>query len=293
MSGQELIYYRRVKILDKELYTIAQVLVTFIKLPTMAYLDKIYIYPIKSLDRVEVSEVEVLPSGALAGDRTFAMIDSSGRFVNAKRYPQIHLLRSQFDLKTQNVQIQEQGKNKKFDFDLNSDSENFELWMSEFFGFEIKLIKNLEMGFPDDTSSPAPTITSTATLEMMQSWYGDISFEEIRRRFRTNLEIAEVEAFWEDQFFAHKGEASEFKIGNIKFLGVNPCARCIVPTRDSKTGEVYPNFQKIFTQKRQELLPDWAERSQFNHYYRVTVNTRISNLGTDPYLRIGDRILYS
>jgi len=36
----------------------------------MAYLDKIYIYPIKSLVRVEVSEIEVLPSRALAGDRT-------------------------------------------------------------------------------------------------------------------------------------------------------------------------------------------------------------------------------
>ncbi len=256
----------------------------------MAYLNKIYIYPIKSLDRVEVSEVEVLPSGALAGDRTIAMIDGSGRFVNGKRYPQIHLLRSQFDLKTQTVQIQEQGKNENYGFDLSSDFADFELWMSGFFGFQIKLLKNLEMGFPDDINSPAPTITSTATLEMIQSWYDNISFAEIQRRFRTNLEIAGVEAFWEDRLFARKGEAPEFQIGNIKFLGMNPCARCVVPTRDSETGKVYPNFQKTFIKNRQELLPTWAERSQFNHFYRLTVNTRISNLSTDPYLRLGDRV---
>jgi len=75
----------------------------------------------------------------------------------------------------------------------------------------------------------------------------------------------------------------------VEFLGVNPCARCVVPTRNPETGAVYPNFQKIFSQKRQELLPSWAERSQFNHFYRLTVNTKISDLG-DGILRQGDRL---
>jgi uncharacterized protein YcbX len=258
----------------------------------MPYLDKIYIYPIKSLDRVAVSEVQVLSSGALQGDRTFAMFDSDGKFVNAKRYPTIHLLRSQFDLKTQTVQIQVQGQSPNYGFDLNSDSgaKEFELWMSEFFGFRVKLVQNLEMGFPDDTDSPAPTITSKETLEMIQSWYPDLSLEEIRRRFRTNLEMAGIEAFGEDRLFATKNEPVKFQIGNVEFLGVNPCARCVVPTRNSQTGEVYPKFQKIFIQNREEFLPPWAERSQFNHFYRLTVNTRISNLG-DGILRRGDRLL--
>jgi uncharacterized protein len=259
----------------------------------MPYLDKIFIYPIKSLDRVELSEVQVLSSGALQGDRTFAMVDSNGKFVNAKRYPKIHLLRSQFDLKNQTVQIQIQGQDSNYGFDLSNDLNSgsnwvdFELWMSEFFEFSVKLVQNLEMGFPDDTNSPAPTITSTATLETIQSWYPDLSLEEIRLRFRTNLEIAGIEAFGEDRLFAVKNEPVKFQIGNVEFLGINPCARCVVPTRNSKTGEVYPNFQKIFTQKRQELLSTWTERSQFNHFYRLTVNTRISNLG-DGVLRQGD-----
>lgn len=257
----------------------------------MPYLDKIFIYPIKSLDRVEVTEVRVLPSGALEGDRTFAMIDSAGKFVNGKRHPRIHLLRSQFDLKTQIVNIQVQGKEGDYGFDLNNDSDwmDFEVWMSEFFGFSVKLVRDLETGFPDDINSPAPTITSTATLEMIQSWYPDLSLEEVRLRFRTNLELTGIEAFAEDRLFAQKNAPVKFKIGNVEFLGVNPCARCVVPTRNSETGEVYPNFQKIFSQKRQESLPLWAEQSQFNHFYRLTVNTRISDLG-DGILHQGDRL---
>jgi uncharacterized protein len=265
-------------------------------IPLMPYLDKIYIYPIKSLDRSQLSKVEVLPSGALKGDRTYAMIDSLGKFVNAKRYPQIHLLRSQFDMNTQIVQIktQNQGQDSSYNFDLSCSSgcQDFERWMSEFFGFKVALRQNLEMGFPDDTDSPAPTIVTTATLQTMQSWYPDLSLEEVRLRFRTNLEISGMEAFGEDRLFAVKDEPIKFQIGNVEFLGINPCARCVVPTRNPQTGEVYPNFQKIFIKNRQEFLSTWAERSQFNHFYRLTVNTRISQLG-DGILRQGDRLTIS
>jgi len=257
----------------------------------MPYLDRLFIYPIKSLDPVEMTEVEVLISGALKGDRTFAMVDSSGGFVNAKRYPQMHLLRSQFDLNTQIVQIQVQGQESKDSFDLsNSGCKDFEQWMSEFFGFKVTLRQNLEMGFPDDTASPAPTIATTATLETIQSWYTDLSLEEVRLRFRTNLEISGMEEFGEDRLFATKENNIKFQIGNVEFLGINPCSRCVVPTRNPQTGEVYPNFQKIFVKNRQELLPAWAERSQFNHFYRLTVNTRIGDLG-DGILRQGDRLV--
>ena len=60
------------------------------------YLAKILLYPIKSLDGIEVEQATILSSGALQYDREFAFVDGQNRFVNGKRYPQIHLLRSQF-----------------------------------------------------------------------------------------------------------------------------------------------------------------------------------------------------
>ena len=51
----------------------------------MPYLAKLIIYPIKSLDGVEVNQAEVLSSGALKYDRQIALFDQKDRFINGKR----------------------------------------------------------------------------------------------------------------------------------------------------------------------------------------------------------------
>ncbi len=57
----------------------------------MAHLARINIYPVKSLDPQTVEQTIVLPGGALAHDRRFAIRDRQGEFVNAKRTPAAHL----------------------------------------------------------------------------------------------------------------------------------------------------------------------------------------------------------
>ncbi|HEY9655137.1 MAG TPA: MOSC domain-containing protein, partial [Crinalium sp.] len=78
--------------------------------------------------------------------------------------------------------------------------------------------------------------------------------------------------------------------GNVHFAGVNPCQRCIVVTRDAITGEPYPYFQKMFVTKRKETLPEWAEASRFNHFYRLAVNTCVVQPQAGAILRVGDTI---
>jgi uncharacterized protein YcbX len=58
----------------------------------MPYLAGIFIYPIKSLDRIAVTQATILKSGALKHDREFALFDEQGRFVNGKRNAKVHLL---------------------------------------------------------------------------------------------------------------------------------------------------------------------------------------------------------
>ena len=55
----------------------------------MPHIAKICVYPIKSLDGVEVRKAKVLQSGALEYDRQFAIFDEQGKYVNAKRYAKI------------------------------------------------------------------------------------------------------------------------------------------------------------------------------------------------------------
>lgn len=252
------------------------------------YVSRLLIYPIKSLDRVSVEKVAVLKSGALKHDREFAIFDESGHVVNGKRNDRVHALRSEFDLETNFVSLRVQGTNQATIFHIDKEREALECWLGEYFGFPVKMQQNSDTGFPDDMVSPGPTIISTATLEAIASWYPSLDIEEVRLRFRSNIEISGVPAFWEDRLFAEPGKVIHFHIGDVKFMGVNPCQRCIVVTRDSQTGVAYPNFQKTFVTQRRATLPDWAERSRFNHFYRLAINTRLPETEAGKTIYVGD-----
>ncbi|PSB04566.1 MOSC domain-containing protein [Merismopedia glauca] len=247
------------------------------------HIAKLSIYPIKSLDAVSVEQVTVLESGALKQsltDRQWAIFDELGNFANGKRHPKIHALRTQFYLDTNIVELNLQNTDIRVSFNLKQDLAALEEWLSNYFGFPVWVRQNLDAGFPDDIISPGPTIISTATLETVASWYPGLDLEQVRRRFRANIEIGGVPAFWEDRLFG--AQTVNFQIGDVKFIGVNPCQRCVVITRDAQTGEAYPNFQKIFVTKRRETLPEWTDKSRFNHFYRLAINTRLREIQASP-----------
>ncbi|MDB9528959.1 MOSC N-terminal beta barrel domain-containing protein [Oscillatoria sp. CS-180] len=257
--------------------------------PITPRLFKIDLYPFKSLDGVTVPSADVLPSGALKHDRTFALADKSEKFVNAKRYASIHQVRSRFSDDMTEITVWTNDSTDPNTFHLLHDQEKLEAWFSQYFAQPVTLQQNLEQGFPDDTISPGPTVISTATLQAIAGWF-DLSLSETRSRFRTNLEITGVPAFWEDQLFSESGEPVPFTIGDVMFEGINPCQRCVVPTREPQTGAATAGFQKQFSQQRAETLPETVARSRFNHFYRLSVNTRLSPASTSRSLKVGDAI---
>ncbi len=252
----------------------------------MTQLSEISIFPIKSLDRLHLQSSVVLPSGALKGDREFAIVDETGRVVNAKRNANIHKIRSQYEWLNRSVTLSA-PKLTTATFHLDGDRAEIEMWLSEFFEFGVHLEQDEEMGFPDDPESPGPTVISTQSLQAVSSWFDGMALEEARSRFRTNLELDAPKAFWEDQLFGTADYLKPFTIGRVIFHGVNPCQRCIVPTRDSISGEVTTAFQKIFLKNRTATLPASVERSRFNHFYRLSVNTRSNHGGV---VRVGDSV---
>ena len=251
------------------------------------YVSRLFIYPIKSLDGVDVEQATMLKSGAFQRDREFAIVDSSGRFVNGKRDRQIHNIRSRFELNTNQVSLQIAAKPVAM-FDLDRERQALEAWLGKYLGFPVAIAQNLETGFPDDTTSLGPTIISTATLEAIASWYPNLDLEAVRLRFRANIEIAGVPAFWEDRLFTTAEKVVNFQIGKVLFKGINPCQRCVVVTRDARTGEADPNFQKIFVTQRRATLPEWSETTRFNHFFRLAINTQVPESEAGKIIRIGD-----
>jgi uncharacterized protein YcbX len=232
----------------------------------------IRIFPIKSLDGISCSAARIV-AGALENDRRFAVFDAEGRVVNGKRTDRVH--------------------SAALTHDPISSRSAVERELCECFGFEVHLRENAQGGFPDDDNASGPTIVSTATLAAVASWFPGLSVESVRERFRANLEIDGVPPFWEDRLFGEPDTVVKFAIGGVSFDGVNPCQRCVVPTRDPSTGHALPGFQSIFRERREQTLPAWAPRSRFNHFYRLAVNTRIPISENGKILRVGDSVTIS
>lgn len=253
----------------------------------MAFLSAIHVFPIKSLDATSLDKTRVLPGGGLADDRRFCLVDDEGNWINGKRAPAILQLRSSFDLANQSVRFT--SETSAAQFHLVREQIEMTQWLSEYLGRKVQIQENTEQGFPDDPDSPGPTILSDATLAEVAAWFPSFTLIETRRRFRANLEIGAVPPFWEDRLFGEHGGTVRFRIGDVEFLGTNPCQRCPVPSRSPDTAEVTPDFKRIFSEQRKKKLPPWAAVSRFDHFYRLAVNTRLASQG-GGWIRVGDEV---
>lgn len=254
-------------------------------------ISRITLYPIKSFDGVDVSRAELLSSGALAWDRRYALVDSQGRLVNGKRLPALHRIRAKFDLDERLVALRRDGEAAgPAVFHLDEEQTALCEWIGDALGFRVLLIENRITGHPDDLEAPGPTVVATASLREVAGWFADqgLDLDEVRRRFRANIEVDSAPPFWEDGFVAsHPDAVVPLSLGTAALLGVNPCQRCAVPPRNSLTGETLPGFAKRFESRREQTLPAWSPRERFNHFYRLTLNTRPAT-GEPATLRLGD-----
>jgi uncharacterized protein YcbX len=249
------------------------------------------LHPIKSLDPVSVTEARIGPGGGLELDRAWALYTVDGRWVNGKHTAAIHLIRAAFAPDVSSVTLAVPGDRRSIparQFAFPDDTESAAEWFSVYFEQQI-LVRYSAEGFPDDAIAHGPTIVSTATLQAVCDWFRGIGLEEARQRFRTTLEIDGVLPFWEDQLFGeNENYAVRFRIGEVAFEGSNPCARCPVPPRDPQTGVELIGFQKRFSDLRRAQLPPWAPAERFDHFYRLSTNTRVASSESGKLLHIGD-----
>jgi len=256
----------------------------------MSYVASIHIYPVKSLDGIAVSQATILASGALEGDRSFAICDAAGEFVNTKHNSGVRFLRLSFDIKKRIAGLKIQGTEQEIFFHVDRERLGIESWLSNYFGFPVKLIENLLTGFPDNLAAPGPSIISTETIAEVASWFPRVCVNEMRQRLRANIEIGDVPAFWEDQLFSQSDEIVRFKIGTVIFEAINPGQPCILSTRNygAKAGDL--NFKNILTAKQKEIMPDLVKKGHLNHFSRLIVNTRLAPQAAEKILHIGDEV---
>ena len=278
-------------------------------------LDRITLYPVKSLDGVEVAEARVLPSGGLENDRRWRLVDFDGRVVNAKRTAAFHPIRAEYELPEKLISLSrwsDPPHTPAATFPLVPGTEGPCEWLSDALGLKVLLEERANGGFPDDRDAAGPTLISTASLEEVSRWFS-FDLAEGRRRFRANLEIGGCDAFWEDTLASPARaerppalgelppdlpgdpyadlpppEPREFSIGEARFLATNVCKRCVVPSRDSRSGAVTFHFREAFEARRGRGLRGDVDASGWNHLYRLGINTRLA--ATLSILQVGQRL---
>jgi uncharacterized protein len=254
------------------------------------FLSRITIYPVKSLDGMDLQEVEIVRGGCLKHDRSFAIFDENGKKVNGKSTPLVHTLRSKFDPDTATHYFQRPGVSDWESFHWPDQIVRMNEYLSEHFGRSVHMVYEPTGRFLDEPDISGATILSTSTLQEVSGWMQGLNLDETRRRFRANLVIDGVPAFWEDLLFSREGIGILFSLGDVSLIGISPRARCTVPPRDTLTGELMHGFSKRFSEFRAERIPIWSNLADWGHYYHLAVDCAFPDSEVGKTIRVGDEL---
>lgn len=253
-------------------------------------LASIRIYPIKSLDPLELDSVGFAAGKSLAGDREYALFDPSGPVLNTKRLGLALLkIRADYSEGGREVRLASDGLHESFR--LPDDLRSMARWLAGRLARPVSVRRDPSGGYPDDTLAHGPTIVGTASLAAVARHF-DLSLEEVRRRFRANLEVEGLEPFGEDLLYGPPDSPRRFRLGTVDLLGTNPCRRCSVPTRDSYgrsgRGSLQPGS---FAEFRAGVAHPSSLFARYPGGFRFAVNTCLAPDQQGRRLRVGDRLV--
>jgi uncharacterized protein YcbX len=257
---------------------------------TNPVIDRITIYPVKSLDGISLQKAKIGNGGCLEHDREYAICKSDGKYIKGKNSDLVYLLRSAIDFENKIISFRHQSAETWNSFHLQNDKAAINEFLSSFFKIPVTLKKDTEGKFLDVPVLSGMTVLSTASLKTVGGWFNDMDIEETRKRFRATIEIINVPAFWEDKLFLEAGTAIEFKIGDTTLFGLSPRARCVVPTRHPQTGDIIHGFQKLFATQRAASLPQWSTLEEYGHAYYLSVDCYIPPSEFGKWIAVGDEL---
>jgi uncharacterized protein YcbX len=268
----------------------------------MAHIERLRRYPIKGLDGTDLESATITAAGTIAGDREYAMCEPTADRIetgddmqtlayNGKQTDRFHAVRTHLDAETHVLTVETDDESRRFDLSTEAGLVDASEWFGEFIDDDVEFRRREPPSFVDRPDA-GPSVISTATLEEVASWFDDMTVEGARRRLRANVEVGGVPAFWEDRFVGD--DASGFVVdgddGEIRFEGAEPCARCVVPSRDPETGDPLPEFRERFIERREATFPEWADRDAFPHFYTVMLISRVPEGSRGRTLAVGDEV---
>ncbi len=222
----------------------------------MLKLSEIFIYPIKSLGGIGINSAVVEKRG-LKYDRRFLLVDNTGKFLTQREYPQMALLK--ISLSKNGFEVLNTKDNLYTNIPLESDtkeilpvtiwddvcnavrvSKDLDIWFSNALNIDCSLVymPNTEKRIVEKKYLDEEHIVSFADaypfLVIGQSSLDDLNTRLQTplpiNRFRPNFVFTGGKPYEEDNW-------KDFKIGDVNFKAVKPCARCVITTTNQDTAE--------------------------------------------------------
>jgi uncharacterized protein YcbX len=266
----------------------------------MLQLSEIWVYPVKSLGGIPLQESKVTDRG-LELDRRWLLIDDDGRFLSQREYPELALFKPEiagnFLRITHRVLLESidipllpvlSDTASKIEVTVWEDtidayevSQTITDWFIKLLGFSARLVympDESERKLDPDYSITGNELTSFSDAypfliigqSSLDDLNGRLAVQVSMNRFRPNFVFTNGEAFEEDSW-------REFKIGNVSFVGVKPCDRCVMTTVDQEKG--------VFSGK--DPLKTLAQYRNFGNKVLFGQNLLGLGLGT---VSVGDEI---
>ena len=216
-------------------------------------LSEIWRYPVKSLGGEQISAGRILPKG-LEYDRRWMLTDTSMQFLTQRTVPELALFRARIggnDLVVQHNEHRihvpiEARHGDLFQATVWADtvqvhgcSSDADTWFSDLLHRAVRLV-----AFPEKEARQVDLAYSArGQWVSLADGYpflviGEASLADLNarleqpvpmNRFRPNFVFTGMHAYEEDGW-------KKFGIGAVDFVGVKPCARCVMTTVDQATG---------------------------------------------------------
>ena len=216
-------------------------------------LTHIYRYPFKSA-AAETLDDAVVEALSLAGDRRWMAVDANGRFISGREHGRMWLVRATLD--GQALHLESDGMPMlridpselrermhvtlwKDRLSVRAGSKDADAWMSKFLGHPVRVVhldQDTHRAIDPTYAQPGDEVSladgypllliSQASLDGLNARL-EQSLEMLR--FRPSVVVSAERAHAEDDW-------RRIRIGDIEFDLVKPCARCLLPTVDPRTG---------------------------------------------------------
>jgi len=205
------------------------------------HISKIHLFPIKALGHIAVDHAKVAIH-RLQWDRQYAIVQEDGGVITGKRDPRVNLLRSSYNWDDQSITLYHAARPQPTTFVLKEDNLKLDRYLSDYFKSTVHLKADHEGSFQDIHRIGSLSIYSESSLRALHTDLGRHEFDDLRLRFRANVELTGVEPYWEEQLYIKPGTGVRCRIGDVEAIGVAPRLRCPVPPMHTQTSERDDHF---------------------------------------------------